>query len=67
MSWRNEHLFFTDSRARIGLSQQPGSKHRHTNVLLLPEAHYKFLLFISFLRPRITDEWMDMPRDFSNF
>lgn len=67
MSWRNEYLVFTDSRARIGLSQQPGSKHRHTNALLLPEAHYKFLLFISFLRPRITDEWMDMPRDFSNF
>ena len=51
MNWRNEYLVFTDSRARIGLSQQPGSKHRHTNVLLLPEAHYKFLLFISFLRP----------------
>ena len=67
ISWRNEHLVFTDSKARIELSQQPGGKHRHTNALLPPEARYKFLLFISFLRPRIADEWMDMPCDFSNF
>ena len=32
ISWRNEHLVFTDSKARIGPSQQPGSKqtHKHT-------------------------------------